>query len=136
MFEIVEKKSIKRLALDRLLDQVISPRLDLENGLYIKREIARYITKANIRWMYKKKDSMASRIIKMLAVRNGDEFVKLAHAEIARRLAKGDWRPTCVCQRVNLTLRREGWNIVNLNKQGEGALYQLQPNAVTKALRL
>lgn len=135
MFKIVEAKSAKEFALNKLLGQVVPP-TNLEDGLQMKREIERYIVKAKRRcWMFRE-DSMASQILKMLTVRNGDEFVKLAHAEIARRLAKGDWRPTCVCQRINLTLRREGWNIVNLNRQGEGAVYQLQPNAVTKALRL
>lgn len=134
MFEVIDAKTHKELALDKLLGQVILP-LNFETGLYVKREIDRYITKANIRWMFKK-DSMATRIIKMLAIRNGDEFVKLAHCDIIESLAKGGWRPTCVCQRINLTLRREGWNIVNLNRQGEGAVYQLQSNAVTKALRL
>lgn len=135
MFEVIEEKTSKEFALDKLLGQVVPP-TNLEDGLYVQREVNRYIVKAKRRcWMFRE-NSMASQILKMLTVRNGDEFVKLAHAEIARRLAKGDWRPTCVCQRINLTLRREGWNIINLNKQGEGAVYQLQSNAVTKALRL
>lgn len=86
-----------------------------------------------------KSDTMAGRIIRMLAIREFDhnsDFVKLPHGDIIGRLTEGtQWQPTSVSQRVNLDLRREGWDIINVGDH-RGAVYQLLPNYITETLGL